>query len=58
MGIYWQRADLFDFRLCYLLFFFFFFFFFVVVFLCRLDCLCSFPVWCQGKVVEFDRIGS
>ena len=26
--------------------------------LCRLNCLCSFPVWCLGKDVGFDCIGS
>ena len=26
--------------------------------LCRLNCLCSVPVWCLGKYVEFDCIGS
>ena len=41
-------------------FFFFFFLFFVVVclFVCLFLCVCSFPVWCLGKEVEFNCIGS
>ena len=26
--------------------------------LCRLSCMCSFPVWCLGLDVVFDSIGS
>ena len=29
-----------------------------VLILCRLNCMCSFPVWCPGQDVEFDCIGS
>ena len=45
MGICWERADLLAFRLCCFI-------------LCRLDLLCSFPVWCLRKEVEFDCLGS
>ena len=30
----------------------------IVFILCRLSCLCSFPVWCLGLDVVFDSIGS
>ena len=26
--------------------------------LCRLNCMCSFPIWYLGQDVEFDCIGS
>ena len=30
----------------------------IVFILCRLSCMCSFPVWCLGLDVLFDSIGS
>ena len=30
----------------------------IVFILCRLSCMCSFPVWCLGLDVVFDSIGS
>ena len=45
LDICWERADLLAFRLCCFT-------------LCRLDCLCSFPVRYLGKEVEFDCISS
>ena len=39
MVICWERADFLAFRLCCLT-------------LCRLNCLCSFTVWCLGYDVE------
>ena len=30
----------------------------LMVSFCSLNCLCSFPVWCLGKYVELDCIGS
>ena len=30
----------------------------IVFILCRLSCICSFPVWCLGLDVVFDSIGS
>ena len=36
---------------------FFFFFLCCFNFICHLYCLCSCPVWCLGKDVEFDCIG-
>ena len=42
----------------FLLLFFLLFFFFFFCFLCRLDYLCSFPVWCLEKDAEFDCIVS
>ena len=45
MVICWERAVFLAFRLwCFTL--------------CRLNCLCSLPVWCLGQDVEFDCIGS
>ena len=29
-----------------------------VLVLCRLNCMCPFPIWCLGQDVEFDCIGS
>ena len=45
VDICWERADLLASHLCCFT-------------LCRLDCLCSFCVWCLGKEVEFDYIVS
>ena len=42
MDISWERADLLAFRLCCFI----------------LDLFCPFTVWCLGKEVEFDSIGS
>ena len=30
----------------------------IVLILCRLSCMCSYPVWCLGLDVVFDSIGS
>ena len=43
MGICWERSGLLAFRLCCFI-------------LRRLNCLCSVPVWCLGRDVEFDFI--
>ena len=46
MAVCWKKAILLlAFRLCCFT-------------LCRLDCLCSFPVWCLGQDVKFDYTGS
>ena len=29
----------------------------VILILCRLNCICSFPILCLGQGVEFDYIG-